>query len=126
MTDDFFFADYYLASTESADLDEPRCCTLVKRVRIGERDDCALVRLNRPMTGPKRWFGNQGIDLVLLQARHGGEKLFPISSWPLFVHVATSRVPNPEARDAFEVEEVFALAWAELYETYAHARHKIP
>jgi len=55
----------------------------------------------------------------------GGQvTLFPVSEWPVFVHVARPLSVNPELRDTLREDEFETIAWAELYRTEEDARTK--
>ena len=117
--------DFYLASTETYGLEEPRRCWRIKRVIAGRRDDFLLVRIDPPIPGREySGVGDFDINLVLLATRHVGASLFPINEWPIYVHVACPLVPNPESRDTFLDGGFTSLAWAELYRTELDARIK--
>ena len=110
--------DFYLASSEGYGLEEPRSCWRIKRVIGGRRDDLLMTRLDPPIQR------RRDINLVLLATRHVGASLFPITKWPVSVHVCRIRVDNPESRDSFLQIEFKSIAWAELYRTEQDARIK--
>ena len=83
-----------------------------------------LVRLDPPLIGQRYGQGARDIDLLVLATRHQGTSMFPVSEWPLYVHVALPLVPNPDQRDSLEQEELESIAWAELYETEEAAKAK--
>jgi len=66
----------------------------------------------------------QNIDIVLLATRHKGASLFPITQWPVSVHVLHSLINNLEDRDSLQKGEFRNIAWAELYKTEGDARKK--
>jgi len=51
--------DFYLASSEGYDLEEPRRCFQIKRMRGDFRDDYLLVRIDPPINGQKYGFGGE-------------------------------------------------------------------
>ena len=116
--------DFYLASTEGYELDEPRRCWRVKRLKTDSRDDLLLVRIDPPLIGQKYGLGGRDINLVLVAPRQQGGSLFPINEWPLYIHVARLLIENPEDRDALRSDEFESIAWAELYRTEEDARLK--
>jgi hypothetical protein len=59
-------ADFYLASTEGSDMEEPRSCWRLKRIRTDNRDDLLLVKIDPPLVGQKHGLGGRDIDFVLL------------------------------------------------------------
>lgn len=117
--------DFYLASTEGYEMEEPRCCWRVRRLATANRDDLLLVKIDPPLSGQKCGLGERDIDLVLVATRHQGSSLFPIAEWPVYVHVARPLVDDPELREKFQEDQFEAIAWAELYRTEADARLKV-
>lgn len=116
--------DFYLASTEGYGLDAPRHCWRIRRVALDKRDDALLVRISPPLIGQKYGLGGRDIDLVIVAPRHQGASLFPVSEWPLYVHVARPKADDAEDRQCFDSGEFELIAWAELYRTEEQARLK--
>jgi len=116
--------DFFLASSEGYNLTEPRGCWRIKRLSAPKRNDLLLVKVNPPLDGQKYGKGDQGIDRLILATRHQGASLFPITEWPVFVHVARSLVENPQERDRLNDDEFESIAWAELYRSEENARRK--
>jgi len=109
--------DFYLASTEGYNLDEPRKCWRISEARTEKRDDLLLVRVVPPVL-----YANHPYETVIVASRHVGDSVLRITQWPVDVHVA---VLEPECA----VEEGFIpyacldeIAWAELYRTEPDAR----
>jgi hypothetical protein len=98
----------------------------VKRLKGSERDDLLLVKLEPPLIGQKYGLGGGDINLVLVATRHQGASLFPITEWPVFVHVARPLISDAELREreAVRDDEYESIAWAELYSTESDARTK--
>lgn len=115
--------DFYLASSEGYEMEEPRRGFAVRRLRGDSRDDYLLVRIEPPVIGQPFGLGDRDIDHVVLATRHAGESLFPIQRWPVFVHVARPLVPI-EGRGVLHDDEMESIAWAEIYETEDAARAK--
>lgn len=117
--------DFFLASTEDTRLTEPHRCWRMHRVANPTRDDLLLVKIDPPLSG--QVFGKSGQDLtyVWLATRHQGASLFPISRWPVYVHVACPLVDNPEQLKHVQKEEYINESWAELYPTEEDARTKV-
>jgi hypothetical protein len=116
--------DFCLASSESYHLTEPRSCKRIKRVRSDNRDDLLLVKVEPPLIGQLYGLGGRDIDTLLVATRHKGDSLFPISKWPVSVHVARLLIENPERREQIHDNEFESVAWAELYRTKEDARVK--
>lgn len=116
--------DFFLASSESYRLVEPRSCTRIKRVRSDNRNDLLLVKVAPPIIGQLYGLGGRDIDTLLIATRHKGDSLFPIRKWPVCVHVARLLIKNPERREQIHDNEFASIAWAELYRTEEDARVK--
>ncbi len=111
--------DFYLSSSEGYDLLEPRKCWVVGQLKTTERDDLALLRIQPPITGKKYGLA-QDIERIVVAPRHAGVSLFPVSAWPVYVHVA--RLPTDNLDKALRPDDLKVIAWAELHQTEADAR----
>ena len=116
--------DFYLASSEGYNMEEPRRCWRVRRVATPGRDDFLLVKIDPPLIGQNYGLGDRDVDLVLIATRHVGSSLFPINEWPIFVHVARPLIENPELHDRLRDDQFQLIAWAALYQTEEKARLK--
>jgi hypothetical protein len=116
-------ADFYLASSEGFEMENPRACREIARLRGGQRDDYLLVQIDPPLIGQAFGLGGIDIEQVIVATRHQGESLFPIKRWPVYVHVARLLVPFV-GQDLIRAEEMESIAWAELYETRDSAEAK--
>jgi hypothetical protein len=116
-------SDFYLTSSEGYDYlaRPPRRCRAIKRLRGDARDDYLLIRIDPPLNGQIFGLGEHDIDQVIVATRHRGASLFPITQWPVFVHVARLLVPY-EGQDVVRSDELDPIAWAELYATEEAAR----
>jgi hypothetical protein len=65
--------------------------------------------------------GSQDIERVILATRHRNESLFPVSSWPMFVHVARL-LREPRRGDTLPAVDLEEIGWGELYPTEEEAR----
>lgn len=115
---------FFLASTEGYDMEEPRACWRLRRVLNEFRDDLLLIRIDPPVTGQKFGLGDQDFDEVIVTTHHEGASLFPISEWPLYVHVARLLAPLPDNQTRLQSSGIETIAWAELYPTLEAARLK--
>jgi len=111
--------DFYLASTEGYGLEIPRHCVPIRRLRGDVRDDYLLVKITPPLIGQHFGLGGNDIAQVIVASRHEGESLFPVRSWPVYVHVARLLVPS--IGTTVQQDEMELIAWAELYPTKADA-----
>jgi hypothetical protein len=82
------------------------------------------VRIDPPLLGQPYGLGACNIDFVFVATRHQGSSLFPITEWPVFVHVARPLIDEPALRCALQDNELESIAWAELYPTEEAARKK--
>lgn len=114
--------DFYLSSSDTYGLEIARRVRGIKRISIGQRDDALLAEIDSPIAA---WTSKESnTSIVILATKHKGCSLFPVSGWPLSVHVAKPLVENVQGRDHLELTEVRTIAWAELYETEQDARRK--
>jgi|HubBroStandDraft_1064217.scaffolds.fasta_scaffold13854_2 hypothetical protein len=112
--------DFYLASTESYEFKHPRQCWRIKQLATPNRNDLLLVKIDPPL--PVEEYGSRGpIDLVAIAPKRKGSTLFPISEWPMWVHVIQLFIDDPGHRDKILFEEFKSIAWAALYQTEEEA-----
>ena len=116
--------DFYLASSEGYGLEIPRACHRIKRLAVTNRRDCLLISLEPPIVGQQYGLGDRDIACVVIAPRHAGSSLFPISTWPVFVHVARPLVADPELREVLDDGELEEIGWAEIYPTRRAAADK--
>jgi hypothetical protein len=117
--------DFYLSSDdvyEDSDFAKPRKCWSIKRLRGEIRDDYLLIQIFPPIIGQPFGLGAKDIDLVIVASRHQGVSLFPIASYPVWVHGARPLVDDIESRDMIHGAESEVMFWGELYETEENAR----
>ncbi|HYD34965.1 MAG TPA: hypothetical protein VD999_02765 [Vitreimonas sp.] len=115
--------DFFLASSEGYDLEEPKKCYKLRRVSNENRDDMLLVKVEPPLVGQGYGLGGKDVDTLLIIPRHVGASLFPINEWPLYVHVALVPLDRIN-QNTFSKEEIKPIAWAELYPTWESAKSK--
>jgi hypothetical protein len=116
--------DFYLASSEGYGLDRPRACYRVKRLYSATRDDYLLIDIEPPVPGQPYGLGSLDIASVVIATRHIGSSLFPISEWPVAVHVARPLVADPEQRESLDDSELQEIGWAELYPSRRAAENR--
>ena len=116
--------DFYLASSEGYGLERPRACYRIKRLHSATRDDYLLIDLKPPIPGQPYGLGARDISYVVIATRHVGSSLFPISEWPVAVHVARPLVADPENRESLDDKELQEIGWAELYPSLRAAENK--
>jgi hypothetical protein len=64
-------------------------------------------------------------DILLVATRHVGSSLFPISEWPVSVHVVVPLVDKPAQVEALNSDQFKEIAWAELYKSEEDARSSV-
>ena len=116
-------ADFYLSSSEGYGLETPRACYRVRSLGGRSADDYLLVRIEPPIIGQPYGLGDKDINLVVLATRHVCTSLFPVSAWPLSVHVARI-VTDIDEKQAIEEKDIESIAWAEIYKTEEDAKEK--
>ncbi len=116
--------DFFLASSEGYDMEEPRRCRAIRRVRSRHRDDLLLIEIEPPLIGQKYGFGGRDVHQVLVATRHQGASLFPIRRWPVYVHVALCLADDWQDLEFLADNQIRSIAWAELYKTEKRARRK--
>jgi hypothetical protein len=116
--------DFYLASTEGYDFEGPRKCWRIRRLTTLHRNDLLLIRIDPPLIGQHYGLGGHDIDFVIVATRHEGATLFPITTWPVYVHVARLLIDLPEDVSELHDHDFQSIAWAELYKTEKDARDK--
>lgn len=115
--------DFYLASSEGYGLETPRKAYRVARLKADYRDDLLLIRIDPPLPGGQ-YDRQRDIDLVVVAVRHAGASLFPIATWPVFVHVALPVGETPLPGRVLSEGDLVSVAWAELYPTEEAALKK--
>jgi hypothetical protein len=113
--------DFYLSSTEGFGLGPPRECYRVKRLSGHSRDDYLLIRISPPIVGQPYGLRDRDIGIVVIAPRHAGSSLFPVSEWPLAVHVARPLSADIELCSAVEAQDLEEIGWGELYESLGAA-----
>jgi len=117
--------DFYMSSSEYRLSEEPRRCYAIKKSK-GQRSDFLLVRVEPPIPAGVVEGYDREIDEVAIQPRHVGVSLFPITRWPVYVHVVLPIAPGVRYQKVIytEMGELYAESWAELYPTMQAARDK--
>jgi len=118
--------DFYMSANEYDALEKPRKCYAIRRFSGKRRDNYLLIRIDPPIApGEVEGFDSE-ISEVIVATRHQGATLFPISEWPVYVHVALPVVPGRHYRTVVstQIGDIAAEAWARLYPTEEDARNK--
>jgi hypothetical protein len=109
--------DFFLASTESYNLQEPREVFILKILHGTYRDDFMLVKIEPPIIGQRYGLGGKDISEVVIVSRHESESLLNIKDWPMSVHVARPLVDDLKKKNSLDEKEIELIAWAEIYKT---------
>ena len=110
--------DFYLSSTEGYGLETPRACFRIKRLKGRSYDDYLLVKIDPPIFGQAYGLGAEDIDYVVLAVRYVKTSLFPISEWPLYVHVARLLCDTDIAdKTSLEEKDIELIGWGEINQT---------
>jgi len=116
--------DFCLVSSDYYHLENPRRAWCQKRMTGAGRNDLLLTKIDPPVIYEGYGYGAKSTDVVLFATRHVGASLFPITQWPVSVHVLCPIIDNVEDRDSLQKGEFQNIAWAELYKTEEDARKK--
>lgn len=117
--------DFYLASTEGYDLEKPRKCWIIKRLKTIDRNDLLLIHIEPPLMGQKYGLGGRDIDCVIVVTRHKRDSLFSDTSWPVDAHIARLLIHLPDDKLELESSDFELIAWAELYKAEKDAIDKM-
>lgn len=110
--------EFYIKSTEGyEDFSFPRACYPIKRLKGEKRDDYLLIAVEPPIIGQKYGLGDKDIDFLIIATRHADTSLFPVSEWPLYVHIAYPLIENVEFISSILLKDIKLIAWGELYQT---------
>jgi len=109
--------DYFLSSSEGYGLESPRAC-YVQRALAGRANDVyVLVMIDPPLPGQKYDRGDDDIRELVLATRHQGQSIYPVSEWPLYVHVAIPIEDIDATRSEIATEDLQLVGWGEIYRT---------
>ncbi len=87
--------------------EEPRKCTYERRVTLpwGHDGPAMLVRVSPPYFGSRYCVDIPELAFVVVVPRSPSDTLFPISDWPVPVHVLLPLMKHPELLDSMSREE---------------------
>lgn len=107
--------DFFLASREGYGLEKPRACYQIRRLKGRSRDDYLLIRIVPDLVGQPYGLGDRDISSLVVAPRHVGVSLSPVSSWPVFVHVARLLIPEGQIGEQIADSDIEEIGWAELH-----------
>ncbi len=117
--------DFHLASLDYPDFKGPRRCYRIKRLQGEHRDDFLAIRVDPGLPGQDYGYGHKDIDTFVSLPRHVGCSLFPVTKWPLDVHVFIPRDDSIVNLGKLRKDQLYHIAWAELYPTAEDARNGV-
>lgn len=111
---------YFLTSLESSRFEDVRECVFIRKMTFDSGKEAALVKLTPAVDG-QSWGLAGDAEYFVLACRHEGEHLFPVSTFPCFVHIARLLNDNAQHQDCIKTADVQAVAWGELHRSYEDA-----
>lgn len=108
--------EFYLTSTESNILsDQVRKVSILDRVKVGERNDYALVSIMPScVLFDQKKFINIEFTEFLIGSRHKGFSVFG-NSFPIEVYVCTFKKNHSANQKEFNADDLNIMAWATLH-----------
>jgi len=109
-------SEFDLHFNEGFHQEMPRRCKRIRVVSFGSASKIAalLVRIDPPCSGELYGLNQRSIDSLVLSALFEGQSFFPVSKWPMQVHVYIPLVEAPELRDHINVAETKNIALGEI------------
>ncbi|MEZ6046143.1 MAG: hypothetical protein R3C11_11360 [Planctomycetaceae bacterium] len=74
-----------------------------------------------PPVNGQPWGMVEDLDQFVIASRHQGQGLFPISKFPVFIHIARPLIDDVLHREQITTSELENVAWGELYESHEKA-----
>lgn len=115
--------DFYITSSEGY-LPTVHKCFSLKRLRLINRDDLLLIRIEPSLLGRSYDLPTEEMDKIVIASRQRGMTLFPITKWPTMVYVLALLIKDPENIEELKENECKLIAWAEIYQTELDAISK--
>lgn len=117
--------DFYLASTEHPSFKKVWRCHRLKRLRVEDRNDFLAIRVQPEFPGGLVGHEGRNFDELIIAPRLMGRSLFPVSEWPLDVHVCLLLEGSIEELEQVDREQLDHVAWAEIYRTEQDAKDDV-
>jgi hypothetical protein len=115
-----FGVRYFLSSLDSSRFEPVRECELLKQLTFNTGKQCALVKLNPPVSGQDFNIGAD-VEAVVLANRSEGATLFPIDEYPCFVVIARLLRPGLEGGDPIASADLEVIGSGEIYRSRSAA-----
>jgi hypothetical protein len=100
------YPDFYLASTDYYNVETPRRVWCLKRMSGAGRDDLLLAKIDPPIVYEGYGSNAHSTDIVLFATRRMGASLFPVTYWPVSVHILRPLINNVEGCDSLLKSEL--------------------
>lgn len=113
--------DFFLSSSESYKLRNPIACFKRKRLFGKHPDGYLLCDIKPSLVGQHYGMGGNNIKQIILTSRHQGHTIFPITEWPVYVHVSIP-LTDLNIKENIEKIDIKSIAWAELYKNKEEAK----
>ncbi len=104
-------------------LAEPRACWVIKRLRDAQDDEYLVIEI-RPAF-PTTDSSIAGICTLVLSARHQGDSLSPITSWPTSIYVSRISDNRLLQSESFDKTQLEPVAWGRLHRTLPDAARDV-
>ncbi len=112
---------YLTAAGEYRPLAEPRACWVRRRTHDSANNDLLVVDLHPPFAP---WDEpDRQLSTVVLSARHRGESIAQIASWPFYVYVSRPVTDLPLEVNRLDQNQLQIIAWARLHPTLEGATY---
>lgn len=116
--------DFYLISSEGYSLQNPIKCYKRKKLAGKHPDGYMLCDISPSLDGSKYSVDGGNISQLVFASRHENYSLFPVKTWPSYVHVAVSETRNLINSFDLKASDIKLIAWGELYKEYSDIENK--
>jgi hypothetical protein len=115
--------DFYLSSTDTDALSEPRKCYVIKKISFDNQRDLLAVRINPPINGQSFGFSEK-VKILILAPHKKGVSLAINEKFPIDVYVLIISSYDQRVRTHFKLGELQLVYWGEIYQTYKDAENR--
>lgn len=115
-------ARYWLSSLDSIRFEPVRRCDVVRSLVFDTGKPALLADISPGVIGQDFGRGGDDITRVVLSARHEGESVDPITSFPCFVHISIPAQGYDELQSPVRADDLTNIGWGELYRTEDDAK----
>ncbi len=107
---------YYLSSLDSTRFGPVRRVEVIRSLVFDTGKAALFATIDPPVIGQDFGRGGDDITRVVFAARHEGESVDPVSSFPCFVHIAISN-EDYDLQSPIRADDLTNIGWGELYRT---------